>query len=509
MPAPNDNNFPVGSRVILQNLSKGIEFNGKVGVVKSKVNDENQRQQVLLIQSGKTLGIKPFNLKYEPRSVNSLSISELKILLTLKEVTTLSGYDKSQLREMLKIKTDSEEEIAQLLYQHLEEENERMAANPNVKGQKGGGDQASMLANASPDQLRQQAQMMRSMPPAQIRRMNPQMAGFTDAQIGMAANQMEMMANNPDMLKQMTEQMKNMSPAEMEQMKRMQAGGAPPSASDIAAGGGSNSSSNSNSGGTSNGNTGNTANGNAAPASASQMANGMQNMANMSPEQLKYQAEMMKSMDPDTLRSMNPAMAGWGDEQIKMAIQQMETMANNPDMMKQVSEQMKGMKPEEIEKIRNQGANGFGGAGGGAVGAGADGMPANPMDMLNNADPAQIKSMLKMVRDNPKMMKDMLRSSNPGMADKLSDEQIQKTIDAFAGMDEKKIGWLLKALGWVQEFKNSSKAKMAAFAIVSMFVFVMGMLVYLVKSQKGGDVVSGDEDLSNEVPPVPNMDSEF
>ena len=171
--------------------------------------------------------------------------------------------------------------------------------------------------------------------------------------------------------------------------------------------------------------------------------------------------------------------------------------------MKQVSEEMKGMKPEEIEKMRKMAEGGFGGEG---AAAGADGMPANPMDMLNNADPSQIKSMLNMVKDNPQMMKDMLRSANPAMADKLSDAQIQKTIDVFAGLDEKKIGWLIKLIGYAQAFKNSSKAKIAVFVILSMFVFVMGMLVYLVKSQKG---IAATANVSNDIPPVPNMDSEF
>jgi hypothetical protein len=471
--------FPVGSRVILQNLTKGTEFNGKVGVIKSKLTDE--RQQVLLIQSGKTLGIRPMNLKYEPRSVNSLSISELKTLLTLKEVTQLSGYDKSQLREMVKIKTESEEEVADLLYTHLEQENNQkasMGSNGNGRQQNGGS-----ALNLSPDQMRQQAQMLRTMPASQIRRMNPQMAGFSDAQIQMAANQMEMMASNPEMLNQMKEQVKNMSPEELEQARMQAANGGAPGAGAGASG---------------------------APPAMSRPgpANAAKSMADMSPEQLKQQAAMMKNMTPDQLRNMNPAMANWSDAQINMAIQQMETMANNPSMMKQVSEQMKGMKPEEIEKMQKMAGEGF--PDGSTGGAGAEGgIPQNPMDMLNNANPAQIKNMLNMVKENPKMMKDMLRSANPAMADKLTDEQIEKTIGAFANMDEKKIGWVLKLIGWGQEFKNSSKAKIIVFLFLSTGVFVFGMLVYLVRSQKG---LEADVDVSlgsEEVTPVPVMDSEF
>ena len=76
-------------------------------------------------------------------------------------------------------------------------------------------------------------------------------------------------------------------------------------------------------------------------------------------------------------------------------------------------------KPEDMEKIKKMAAgDAFGGTNGG--------MPENPMDFLNNSDPAQIKNMLNMVKENPSLMKDMLRSTNPAMADQLTDEQIEK-----------------------------------------------------------------------------------
>ena len=470
--------YPLGSRVILQGLTKGTEFNGKVGVIKSKLKDE--RQQVLLIQSGKTLGIKPLNIKYEPRTVNSLSVSELKILLKLKDVTQLSGYDKSQLREMVKIKTESEEEIADLLYTHLEKEKESSAAagsSRNGNGMNPSNDPASAL-NLTPDQMRQQAQMLRTMPPSQIRRMNPQMAGFSDAQIQMAANQMEMMANNPAMLQQMKDQVKNMSPEELEQVRQQAAKGGAGAVT-----------------------------GTPGAAGAPGTGSAPTSVADMTPEQLKQQATMMKSMTPDQIRSMNPAMAKWGDAQIQMAIQQMETMASNPDMMKSLSDQMKGMKQEDIEKMQKMAADGFPGGAPGGAGTGADGLPSNPMDMLNSTNPAQLKNMLKMVKENPSLMRDMLRSSNPAMADQMTDEQIEKTIGAFADMDENKIGWVIKMIGWANSFKNSSKAKILLFLFLSMIVFVFGMLIYLVKSQKGA-VEDGALE-SEEIPPVPVIDSEF
>ncbi len=302
------------------------------------------------------------------------------------------------------------------------------------------------------------------------------MAGFSDAQIQMAANQMEMMASNPQMMKGMVEQMKNMSDAELEQVKRMQAGGAPP-----------------------------------APAA------GGQNPMDMTPEQLKQQAEMMKSMDTATLRRMNPAMANWSDQQIQMAISQMETMANNPEMVNTMKKQMEGMKPEEIENLRKlaesgqmPGADAAGGLGinTGGTSAGTPAMPSDPMDMLNNANPDQIKSMLKMVKNNPQMMKDMLRSANPAMAQNMTDEQIEKTINTFANLDDRKIGLLVKALGFVQSVRNSPKMKIAIFMMISLFVFVVGMLIYLVRQQKSLD--ESNASLVEEIPEVPIIEeSEF
>ena len=61
--------------------------------------------------------------------------------------------------------------------------------------------------------------MMRTMDPATVRRMNPQLANMSDAQLRMAADQMEMMANNPSMMKTAVEQMKNMDPAHLQKMQ--------------------------------------------------------------------------------------------------------------------------------------------------------------------------------------------------------------------------------------------------------------------------------------------------
>lgn len=187
--------------------------------------------------------------------------------------------------------------------------------------------------------------------------------------------------------------------------------------------------------------------------------NGMQNMADMSPDQLLQQAAMMKSVPKDTLRKMNPLMANWPDSQIDMAINQMESMAKNPEMSKRMMDQMKNMKPEEIEKLQKMAQNGSGGASAAAAGLDPSAMAQDPMSMLKNTDPAQIKQMLEMVKENPALFKDMIRNANPGMADQLSDEQISKTMESFANMDERKIGWLVKGLNFFQNARSVVQLK--------------------------------------------------
>ena len=58
-----------------------------------------------------------------------------------------------------------------------------------------------------------------------------------------------------------------------------------------------------------------------------------QQMAQADPEQMLAQARMMKNMDKNALRSMNPQFAGMSDADIDMAASQMEMMASNPAML--------------------------------------------------------------------------------------------------------------------------------------------------------------------------------
>ena len=64
------------------------------------------------------------------------------------------------------------------------------------------------------------------------------------------------------------------------------------------------------------------------------MKSAAEKMDNMNPEDLKRQATFMKTLPKEQLKRMNPQFANMSDQQIDMAISQMEMMANNPAMMK-------------------------------------------------------------------------------------------------------------------------------------------------------------------------------
>ncbi|KAL3773683.1 hypothetical protein ACHAWO_010122 [Cyclotella atomus] len=68
--------------------------------------------------------------------------------------------------------------------------------------------------------------------------------------------------------------------------------------------------------------------------------------------QLKQQAAMLKSMPIDTLRRTNPQFANMSEDQIKLAIQQMETMASIPKCSKWPLNKIKNMDDAQFQQIK-------------------------------------------------------------------------------------------------------------------------------------------------------------
>jgi len=411
------------SRVILQGLLKAPDLNGKTGIVHSGLSSAG-RYTVYVEELKKQVGLKPANLVYEPISVESMSVKDLIVILKYKDEDpgNTSGIEKSDLQARVSKLVASEEELPELLALAKSKSNESTTKQTTSAHSQA----AEEMGNMSPDQLRQQARMMRTMDPAALRRMNPQLANMSDSQLRMAADRMEMMANNPSMMKMAAEQMRNMDPAQREKMT----GG----------------------GGSSNTNTSTAGASSATSASfpthtidqAEQAANMMQNM---SPEQLRQQAQMLKTMDPDTLRRTNPQMANMSDAQIKMAANQFEMMASNPSMMKMAMDQMKNMSPEQLEAIK-KGQMPASGAPSGDP-SGAAGLQGDPSALLANMDKKQLKQMLNTMKDNPEMLKQV--SAMTGV----NEDQLKQGVEAFAGMDETKMDTALKVMKVAQKAKGS------------------------------------------------------
>ena len=215
--------FPLEARVILRDLQKAPDLNGKKGIVRSLLSSAG-RHSVYIEDLDKCVGLKPLNLRYEPISLESLSVKELKMILEHKNQRLVDSVtEKSDLRARVSECLLPSDKLPELLAD--------AKAKLKASGNSGGNitstnvSPAEQLSNMSPDQLRQQARMMRTMDPSMIRRMNPQLANMTDFQLRQAADQMEMMANNPSMMKMASEKMKNMDPSELRKMQEAIASG--------------------------------------------------------------------------------------------------------------------------------------------------------------------------------------------------------------------------------------------------------------------------------------------
>ena len=321
--------------------------------------------------------------------------------------------------------------------------------------------QADQISQMSPDQLRMQARMMRSMPPDQIRRAHPQLRHMTDAQIQMAATQMEQMAENPELVRMAAEQVKNMSPEEYQLAQQQQQQQQPNAASGYG---------------------------------TRTAANPANQLDAMTPDQLKQQAEAMRKMTPQQIRVLNPQLASLTDNEIQQSIEQMEQMANNPAMFEMAKKQMQGMSPDDISKLKS----------GGPMPEGMD-----PSKMLESMDGKQLKQMLKMMKENPDMLKQM----------GVQGEQMMKTLQMFDGLDEKQLDSAVNMMKGVQKVTapvRDAYAKVNGLCggylikvLVVLVLLYVGMFVYLRIFVAGGEDSPGSlKALQEQVGNVPVMEGQ-
>ncbi|KAL7508375.1 hypothetical protein ACHAXN_009166 [Cyclotella atomus] len=503
--------FPIGSSVLLQNL-KSEQYNDKHGIVRSRLDPMSGRQEVYIFDLEKSMSIKPINIKYEPREIESLSISEMKgvLLSSSKTESELNGLSKDDLQKMVADVATDPEEIAALVAKSNEPKTPPAATN-NISSTNGSFTSEQLkqatdrMSNMNPDQLRQQAATMKAMGPAALRNMNPQMAHMTDDQINIAISQMEAMANNPAMMKAAAEQMKGMNEAELRQAMGSTA---VPSTHRPAP--------------TTTTNT-TTMNDTIKNMSSDQFKEASQKISSLTPEQLKKQAAMLKSMPIDTLRRTNPQFANMSEDQIKLAIQQMETMASNPEMLKMASEQIKNMDDAQFQQVKQMFQSGGS--------TGPDGTPtttsnnnnmaelsADPSKMMESllSNPEQLSAMIKTMKQNPDLMKSMLKSqmgindTDTTANDNPRAKQMEQAIDEFANMSDeqldKYIRYANKAQSVLSPFLSGFNKTKSALGISSRSLIVLinlvvfggiALLVVWMMSRGGGGVVIMEENVLN------------
>lgn len=137
----------------------------------------------------------------------------------------------------------------------------------------------------------------------------------------------------------------------------------------------------------------------------------------------------------------------------------MEMMASNPTLLDMASKQMANMSPEQIESMQNM-------MRGGAmppvppvprstsqVAESSQPPPPNVPDMssaakmLESMDPSQLESMLDVVKQNPEMVKNILKSNSmmAGVSPELIDKQMEMLDKLPPEQLKRMIGWATKA----------------------------------------------------------------
>jgi hypothetical protein len=181
----------------------GSQYNDKKAIVNSQPDVNSGRQEVFVFEAQRSMAIKPSNLRYEPRELSSLSITEMRGLLRIYSSDSsnknnseaasageseCSGMNKEELRTHVTkvigttISNDAVQ-IAELVARSNEPKDTTIPSNSSASSSSLNSSQlrqgAERMSQMSPTDIRQQAATMKAMGPAALRAMNPQMARMT------------------------------------------------------------------------------------------------------------------------------------------------------------------------------------------------------------------------------------------------------------------------------------------------------------------------------------------
>jgi type III secretory pathway component EscU len=69
---------------------------------------------------------------------------------------------------------------------------------------------------------------------------------------------------------------------------------------------------------------------------------------------------------------------------------------------------------------------------------------------MENMDPKQVKQMLRMIKENPEMVKQLM-AANPALAKTMNEEQLQNGLEMFAQMDDAALDRMIGMMNRVQK----------------------------------------------------------
>jgi hypothetical protein len=153
----------------------------------------------------------------------------------------------------------------------------------------------------------------------------------------------------------------------------------------------------------------------------------------------------MKSMDPNEIRQMNPAMAHMSDEQIHHSSLQLELMADNPAMLEFAMNQMKRQQQSRTTTTTTTSdddplAN--------AMKSMAEGQDDDVSKLLEAMTPAQLKVILTMLQGNTAMINQISTMSG------IPPDKIKDGLTMFVDMPESRLGMALILMKWSQRIKT-------------------------------------------------------
>ena len=162
-----------------------------------------------------------------------------------------------------------------------------------------------------------------------------------------------------------------------------------------------------------------------------------------SQDQMRQNAAMIRK-NPAMAKKGNPQLAKMSNEELMQLADQMEKMAEDPDMYKQMTEQVNNMTPQEraeIAKMQKEGT-----------------LPKAPIGGSPDAVPqeAQIASMAKMLKSNPALFKKMMKQQG-GMFANQTDEQIDSYIKQLSQMDEQQLKQIFTTGTYLQQYAGPAK----------------------------------------------------